>query len=535
MHAALRRVPARPARRGPQKMDSQSFPAPVRGWIADENLARSKPGGAYRLDNWFPTQTSIRLRGGCRKHATIGTDPVETLFTYRSGGLQQFFAADEENIFPISSPADPDVAPTADITGQTSGYYSTPMFSTAAGDFMYALNGTDNPQLYDGTTWAEITAVSTPIAITGVTPSTLSQGWAYRNRLFFVERGTMRVWYPSVNLLGGALSSLTMAGVFKKGGAVLFGSSWSLDAGDGVDDKCVIVSTEGEAAVFEGANPSDTNDWRLVGVYNISRPLGKNAWLQVGGDLIILTEEGIVPISMAIGKDPAALSLAAISRNIEPEWKRAVQDRRTMPWEVLKWPEFNMGIVNVPIFSATDDPISFVVNLETGAWCRYTGWDTRCLGLYQESAFFGTNDGTIMQAEVGGNDDGSPYECVYVGLFDDFKETGITKIVHQGRGDFISSSAFNPLMSVSVDYGVQLLTSPNSVANYAEDVWDQGLWDVALWDSTANPQASSQWFSIGRSGFAIAPQIQVVCSIDPYPRVELIATHLTFEKGGLVV
>jgi len=611
-YAAMRRVPARPTRRGAQKFKHKSFPAPIRGWIANENLAKSKPGGALRLDNWFPTQTGIRLRGGNRKHATIGSNPVETLFTYRSGGNQKFFAADAGNIFNISSPASPTVAPTADVTGRTSGYYSTAPFTTAAGDFLYALNGTDAPLLYDntffypitnqqifgiaydaetapfaqtgtltgatsgatativkaidngstGVVWirgitgtfqdneiifgsvagqadanipAGVTSVQT-VTITNVTSSLLSQAWTYRNRLFFVEKSTMRFWYPAVNQLGGALTSFTLAGVFTKGGSLLFGATWSLDAGDGVDDKCVFVSTEGQAAIYEGDNPSDANAWRLVGVYDISKPLGKNAWARVGGDLIIETDEGIVPISLAIGKDEAALSLSAISRQIEPAWKAAARARKARPWEFLKWAEFNMGIVNVPRFSASDTPMCFVVNLETGAWARYTGWDTRCLGLFNEWAYFGCNDGTIRQAEIGGNDNGAPYECVAVGLFSDLGSPGVTKFVHQGRANFIASSPFNPLFSVSVNYGIQLPVAPNSVANYSEDVWDVGLWDVMLWDAVSDPlPRSTGWVSIGKTGHTIAPQLQITCGVTPYPRVELITDHVTYETGGLVV
>ncbi|TIS69773.1 MAG: hypothetical protein E5X00_25775, partial [Mesorhizobium sp.] len=81
----------------------------------------------------------------------------------------------------------------------------------------------------------------------------------------------------------------------------------------------------------------------------LTAPMGKRATMRAGGDLIVATKEGMVPISAAINKDAAALSLAAISRNIEPDWKREALRRISLPWEVIKWPDMNYAIVSLPI------------------------------------------------------------------------------------------------------------------------------------------------------------------------------------------
>lgn len=201
----------------PQPAPSQSFtfPAPVRGWILNENLATVQPAGARILDNWLCTPTGVRPRGGSVKHATL-TGPVMALFAYNST-TDAFFGATADAIFTITSPADPEVALTATISGQTSGDYSTAQFGTAGGDFLYAVNGTDDPQLFNGATWTAIDGASTP-AITGVTTSGLSQVWSFANRLFFVQGGTMVAWYLPVDSIGGAANSFSLAGVFRKGG-----------------------------------------------------------------------------------------------------------------------------------------------------------------------------------------------------------------------------------------------------------------------------------------------------------------------------
>jgi hypothetical protein len=527
MRAKFRRVPE--ASQAQRHHDTLTFPAPIRGKISNENLAASKPQGARVLENWFPTTTSIRLRGGLKKKATIGGGPVVSMFNYDGSAGRFMFAADATSVYNVTSPASPSIAPSPAFSGQTSGYYSYVQFPTAGGDFLSIVNGTDSMRQFDGTTW-------TTVASLGVNINTnkLSHVWTYRNREFFVQKGTLVAWFLPVNQISGTALDFTLAGVFQKGGSLLFGGTWSLDAGDGVDDKCVFVSDKGEVAVYEGSNPADASNWSLVGRYDMSPPRGNRASMQAGGELLIAMDDGIIPISQAIQKDRAALGLISVSRNIEPDW-RLEAGRRTLPWEILKWPLFNMAIVSLPA-STGQDKKCFVVNLQTGAWADYTGWDTRCLVLHDGWAYFGTSDGKVMQCELSGSDDGMPYVATYVGLFDHMKSAARDKVVHLGRAVFLAGRKFIAKLSVSTNYQVSLPSAPASVANDVSlDEWDTGLWDVALWDAGSTKRVSTKWTGIGQSGFSVAPQIQVTCGVTPTPDAELVAIDVTYEVGDVVV
>lgn len=532
MRRGLRRVAVQAQAKA--KSRTQTFPPPVRGWIRNENLAASGPQGAYILDNWFPTQTGIRLRGGSRKRATVSTGACTSLFTYKVGTTEKFFAADATKIFDITSVADADAIPSAAVSSQTSGHYSTVQIGTSGGDYLYAVNGDDSPRLFDGTSWTAITGASTP-AITGVTTSNLSFVWIFANRLFFVEKGTMKAWYLPVDSIGGAATAISFSSIFQNGGELLFGGTWSLDSGSGLDDKCVFVSSTGEVAVFEGTDPSSASTWGKVGVYDITPPMGFNATLKAGGDFVIATEEGMVPVSEAVTKDSAALSLAAITRAIEPEWTAQVLARRSKSWDVLKWPSNNMAVVALPVVDSSTEAYCFVVNLETGGWCRYTGWDTECLGLYNSVGYFGTSDGKVMQMEAGGSDDGATYTATYVGLFDHLKSPGAVKTVHSARTIFNAASDIVPQISISKNYAISLPSPPNSIADFAVSEWDVGLWDVAQWDVGVSLETKTQWHSIGQGGFAVAPQLQMTMGISPTPKVELVAIDLIYEVGGVMV
>jgi len=526
-----------------------------------------------------------------------------------SGGTRRLFAAADGKVFDITAPADADVVPAAVVTGQTSNYYSTVPYATAGGFYMLALNGDDDPLLYDGANWygvndkplvslafdaqtvnftigatvtggtsgavgvieaqtdagttgtlqirkasgtyqdneiisggggsATVNGVATTLApaITGVTTANLIQGTAYRNRIYLAEDGTTNVWALPADSIGGAAIQISLAGVFRKGGTVQFVATWSLDAGDGLDDKLVICSTEGEVIVYQGSDPADPDNWGLVGNYECPRPMGKNGYMRAGGDLVILTEQGAVPVSQIIAKDPAALALAAISRNIQPDWITDASARRSLPWEIVKWPSRSMTLITNPTVTDGQSDQCYIVNSETGAWCNRPGWGMRCLAYHDGLVYFGTNDGRVLIADTGGTDDGDNYVCTAVVAWDHLGAVGHEKTVLMARGQFLAATPFNPLFSASVDYAITLPTAPNvASAPSSTNNWDAGLWDEARWDTgSVSLPVSTDWLSVGVSGTVAAAQLQVTSGRTETPNVELVIVNLLYEVGEIMI
>lgn len=515
------------------------FVAPTGGWVSAVNLSLAKPGTAQRLENWIPTTTGIRLRAGCLKQGTASTtEPLESGMAYIGVSTRELFAAADGSIFDLTSPADPDVAPTAAVTGQTSNYYAHINFTNPAGtNYLMCANGTDDIQTYDGTTWAALVSGDGAGELDGLDSDTVDHLNVYRNRIWLTNK-TMTAYYLPTDSIAGTVGEVALAGVFRKGGYVMFSATWSMDAGDGLDDKIVFVSSEGEVAVYQG-DPSDATAWSIVGLYDCSPPMGKNAFLKVGGDLLILTEIGVIPVSAIISKDAAALALAAVSRNIQPDWEAEARQRRTLPWEIIKWTSRNVAYISCPVTAeeSITPPICFAVNLETGAWSKVTGWNTRCWILHDDGAYFGTNAGTLMRAEVTGADDGELIYHTYVGHMDHLGAISRYKNVLQARAIFRTKTNFEPLLAVTTDYQVNLPSYPNAAAvSGSPGEWDVGLWDVALWDTGLSYYTvNTYWKSIGISGFAHAPIILVTSGSASPPNAELVMFDTTYEIGGLVV
>lgn len=501
---------------------AHTFPAPIRGLVLNENIATAGPAGAQVLDNWICTPTGIRPRSGSQRYATL-PGAVTAIFAYRSTG-GKLFAATETAIHDISSSVDPMGAALA-VPDQTGGSYSHTMFGTAGGDFLIVVNGQDDPLMFDGLAW-------TNPAITGATPANLTHVWSYANRLFFTEKNSLTAHFLPVDSIAGEAAPLSLSGVFKLGGSLLFGATWSMDAGDGLDDKCVIVSTEGEVAVYEGTNPASATDWRLAGVYQITRPLGKNATMRAGGDLLIATESGLVPLSQVVQKDPAALSMAAVSLAVAPLWAESAA-HYDLPWSIVKWPE--KGIMLVGMATEVEDDVTLCCSLQTGGWSRWTNLGARCLEYFGGYVFAGGNDGIVRRLETGGSDMGQIYTAVYVGAHEALGAPGVQKTALQARSLFRASHQVNPQVTVQTDYVVEISSPPAAASYQVVGLWDQSVWDESIWDGgTAATAMTSYWRSIGRTGYSIAPELQVSFGNQAPPNVELVSIDMTYTTGALV-
>jgi hypothetical protein len=476
---------------------------------------------------------------------------VISSFRYVSGEIHRMFAANPTKIFDVST-----TTPVLVKAGQTSGNHAASQMANQAGDWLIVVNDAGDPPLrYDGTTWEVMNAAYVPpagkpskITVNLATypgaavanGSNLTYVCKYRNRFFFIEKNSMNAWYLGLNSVGGELNLIPISGAATKGGKLLCCFSWSIDAGDGIDDKIVFLTNLGEAIIFTGGNPADAANWRQEGRYELSEPLGMNAHLPTGGDVLIATVDGIVPISGAITKSRTELELAAVTRKIREMWRTEVLDKREHPWTMVKWDEAG-GILTTLPGGAPGQRRCLVQNAATTAFARFTGWDAMCWLRLRADCFFGTQNGWIMQADRGGYDDGLPYVATIVGGWEMFSSPGQTIVWRQARCLFAARAGepFQPQISATVDYVITLPTPPLAGPDPGVlDLWDQGLWDTAHWDAPApasNVKRNTGWVSIGMTGFSHAPIVQVTVAQQATPRVDLISISALFERAGVNV
>lgn len=390
----------------------------------------------------------------------------------------------------------------------------------------------DNEGLTDGSTGSATAAgangVASSVTITNIATASLSQVWLFKERLFFVEKNTTSAWYLPVESIGGAASEIDLGSVFARGGSLLFGATWSLDSGSGLDDVCIFVSDQGEIAVYEGTDPSSVNTWGLIGVYDIAVPLNKHAFFKAGGDLAILTEDGIVPVSEALRKDRAALQAVAITYPIEDAWQDAIANRTTeYPISATLWQSQTLLLVGTPA-KVNNVNVSFLANARTGAWGRVTGWDVRCSAVSGDKLYFANSAGKVLAADSGGNDDGAAYTGVYVPKFTPSEQlrsvnaAGLTYRANE-RADFD--------LAAHSDYQVDAIAPPAPFVTQSGDVWGTGVWGTFQWGSNTAKETFTTWQTAYANGYALAPSLAITSNQAGKPVFEILAARLRFESG----
>lgn len=554
-------------RQKPRVAQNAAFPAPIGGWIANRSKALARapnlPPGAAILENWFPTATGCKLRRGSQRWATVGegVDPVLSLFTYNVGSQEQFFAATRSTIYDVTTVSSPynytigteardeigvgndDVLGAARATqipvqeGNTGGDWVTVQFSTDGGTFLRGVNGRDAPFVYDGGAFTNDTPAYALTFEDGeqAEPQDMSYVWTYKRRMFFIRGNTLDAYYLPVNQIGGKLSVLPLGSIFPLGGALLFGASWSLGTSDqgGLSAQCVFVTTEGEVAVYQGDDPDTIESWALVGVYRIGRPLGKKAHISAGGDIVIATSIGFLPLSEAVQREYAALSPAAVSNPIEDAWTTAVTRRSAAEWHCVTWPDGQMVVVAPPA-PATDTQKAFAANANTGAWASFTGWNIRCMTVFRGQLFFGSDFGAVVRAYVGGSDQGTAYTGKYLGLFDDMGSVASRKIVQVARVTLQSSVQVNPTTDAHFDWLMDLPPAPDAEVVIADNVWDSAIWNRAIWDTNTDAFVYQAWNSVGGSGARMAPSVQITSGATVPIDAELVSVDVTYTTADIV-
>ena len=403
---------------------------------------------------------------------TLLSASVQTLMPY-SGAQQNLFAVAGTGIFDATSAG----SASPSVFAVTNAYISFTNFTNPGGHWLIGVNGSDTPFKYDGTTWSTT-------AITGPTdPTKLFVVATYRERLYFLEKGTTNVWFLGTDAITGAAQSFNLGTVLKFGGLPIAINTWTMQVQTGVQQMLCILTDEGELAIYTGSDPTDPSNFSLIGTFKLGYPLGLDrSMYQIGGDLAIMTVDGIVPASQAITLDPAATDQSAMTKAIGPTWLQTVQSigKSTVGWQFITYPARRMAIVNVP--DASVGTYQYVMNSETLSWTLFSGMHATCWGVFNGALYFGTSTNGVWQADAGSSDNGAPIDCLSVGAWQRLTDGLAPKITTMIGVDCIVDSNVAIYAGVSFDYTTTIPSAlGQSQISVSAALWDQGLWDQAKW------------------------------------------------------
>lgn len=477
-----------------------SIPAPVGGLNDRDSVAAMPPSDAVVLENWWPYPSYVGIRKGSSNHVTGFSSPVETLVEYLpTSGVSALFAAAGTSVYNVTSAG---ALGAAVVTGQTNARYQDVQITTPGGSFLYLFNGADDPLLWNGTTWTSVDGTSTP-AITGLTTADIIHGCLFKNRLFLVQKESMELAYLPVLSIGGAAAFLDLGSIFRLGGSIMAVYPWTIDAGSGADDHLVVISTNGEVAVYSGTDPSDATAWRLVGVFVLGKPLGRRCATKYGGDLAVNTTEGVYPLGRGLLSASVDRRVALTDKIQNSVSIAAASYSANFGWQLCLYPDSNMLILNVPDSSM---PYQYAQNTITGAWCKFTGWQANVF-LSASTGLYYADDTAVYKAWVGDLDVTDPIQADCLPAFSYFGNKAFNKYFTMVRPYILTSGSPSILYSLNVDYlpvdaqGALSYTAPSGM------VWGSMVWGSMVWGGGL--RSLTAWNTVGAVANSAALRLKV--------------------------
>lgn len=495
---------------------AESLPAPVGGWNARDALGDMAEDDAVAMVNYFPGTTSVELRAGHTRYATGISGQVETVMAYSGGATNKLLAIGNNSVYDVTAGGAVGAAALSSLTNSRWQYINV---ATAGGNYIEMCNGADSVYTFDGSTW---TAQSGNI--TNVTSSNLININLFKNRVWFIEKNTLKAWYLPTQSISGAAAALDLSAFAPHGGYLMAMATWTIDAGYGVDDLAVFITSNGDCIVYRGTDPSSASTWALVGVWWLGSPIGRRCFVKYKGDLLLITQDGLLPLSGAL-QSSRLQPRVALSDKISAQISAATSAYgSTFGWQILPFPKESMLLLNVPV-QAGNIQEQYVMNMITGAWCDFQGWNANCWELYQDDIYFGGNT-FVGKAWNTYSDNGSAIAGNILQAFNYFKTPGKAKRFTRMRPTLLTNGSPSIQGSINTEFDTSAPATALSTVGIAGAVWDTGVWDTALWAETLT--ISRQWQGANGIGYCGAPRFS---SSSTGLQIQLISTDVVMEPS----
>ena len=354
---------------------------------------------------------------------------------------------------------------------------------------------------------ATVMGTYTVNGITGINSNTFVNVNLFKNRLYFCVNNSLSFWYLDVNSISGTATEFPLGSVFRNGGYIQAMGTWTLDAGYGVDDFAVYVTSMGEIVVYKGADPNTIDTWAMVGLWQMGQTFNRKCFFKWGGDLLLLTQDGLVPLTAGLQSsrlDPRvnltdkifyAVSLACSSYYAN------------FGWQINYLAEANMLIFNIP----TDYGIEqYVMNTINKSWARFTGINAYCFVVAgNESMYFG-GDGFVGQFFNGYSDNGANINGTCQQAYNYFGTQGQLKRFTLVRPIFQTDNGMpTVLCGISTDFETIPLVNQIAFNPASSQI---GTWDTSKWDQTnwgGGLVITKYWQGVTGLGFSGAINLNV--------------------------
>lgn len=365
-------------------------------------------------------------------------------------------------------------------------------------------------------------------AITGVNSNTFVHVNLFKNRLYFTQENSLNCWYLDVDAVSGPASPLLFGGIARNSGFLQAMGTWTIDAGQGVDDYAVFVTSMGEVIVYNGTDPDNADTWALKGVWQLGQTYNRRCFLKWGGDLLLLTQDGLVPLAAALQSsrlDPRI----NLTDKIYYEISRAASLYSTnFGWQLSYFASENMLMINVPTTEGTQQ---FCMHTISKAWCSFSNIDAKCWEISYDQMYFGGN-GYVGRFWDSYSDNGNNINAEVQQAYSYFDSVGQQKRFTMIRPIFQTDNGLPAiLVGINTDFDAQNslgAVSFNAVSSTL-GVWDVAVWDEDVWGG--NLSLTKLWQGVTGIGYSGGIIMKIASQgIDVY----WVSSDYVMERGGVL-
>lgn len=362
----------------------------------------------------------------------------------------------------------------------------------------------------------------------------------WKNRVWFVEKDTSRAWYLGVNSVYGVATSFDFGSKMQHGGPLVGLYNWSEHLDNGIDTMLVGISGAGDVVAYQGTDPTSISTFGLKGCGFVGGvPYGRRIATDYGGDVLILSVLGIIPLSKLMagaagGSEDTSLYATGKIANL---FNVLVSTYGHLPgWSIHIHPTDNVLLVTVP--TAAGAPTVQLAMSFSGkrGWARYRGLPITSAAVWNNVLYFGTDDGRVCvnQGYVDNVklDDPNHWTPVEWSLLTAYQNLGNArnKMVVSVRPTVLSEAP-TPVVEAFARYNFNL-DEPNPPAGAPAigqpGTWDTAVWDTSLWSGEYTPAQPMQ----GTTG--MGRDVALAIRGTAISRTILVGIDVLFQQGGLL-
>jgi hypothetical protein len=217
----------------------------------------------------------------------------------------------------------------------------------------------------------------------------------------------------------------------------------------------------------------------------------------------------------------------SVSAYINPEVERVLSDTSMTLgtwWRLKLHPNGQKLISNIPTDDVTGSR-QHVMNVNTSAWCQFTGWNARDFEVLDGVLLFGDDDGKVWRADVGTDDNGAAIVAECLTAYSSMGAPSSQKRWTMARPIFQAPGTTDIDIGLSVDYRdpAQLYEASPSLA---QTPWGSP-WG-SYWSPTYTVHRGVQ--GVGGIGLVAALRLKVTTDQDFFWN----SVTYFFEVGGVI-